>query len=224
MLPTKCQQCAKSRGTKVRTECRICADTDFERTVLCELHRAVQQEADAFECHAFAPVLSVAEANDVAVSPDVTSDLRKNPLATQLVVSKLMNSDKIKYQTALTLQKMTEDPEAIIIELKYHFARSVQGRRGIFRDLDKYSGVISEILTNVAMPSVRCAELLWLAPDHLHVYCDSDGENSVEDTELGLKQMLARGLMEKCPEVGHEFQSEGEIWEDSYFVETLDSF
>jgi REP element-mobilizing transposase RayT len=158
------------------------------------------------------------------VSPEVTRDLSENPLATQLAVSKLMNSDKIKYQAALTLQKLTKDPDSIIIELKYHFAWSVQGRRGIFRDLDKYSGIMSKILMEAAMPSVRRADLLWLAPDHVHVYCDSNGEKSVEDTALGLKQMLGRGLMEKCPEVGHEFPSEGELWEDSYFVETLDSF
>ena len=224
MLPEKCQQCAKSKRTKVRTECRICEDTDFERTVLCELHRSVQQEANEFECHAFVPVLSVAATNDVAVSPEAAQDLRENPLATQLAVSKLMNSDKIKYQTALALQKMDQDPDAIIIELKYHFAWSVQGRRGIFRDLDKYSGIISEILATATMPSVRRADLLWLAPDHVHVFCDSDGEKSVEDTVLGIKQILGGGIMEKSPELAHEFMGEGEIWEDSYFVETLDSF
>lgn len=224
MLPEKCQQCAKSKRTKVRTECRICADTDFERTVLCELHRSVEQEADEFECHAFTPVLSVAGANDVEASPEAAQDLRENPLATQLAISKLWNSDKIKYQTALALQKMDQDPDAIIIELKYHFAWSVQGRRGIFRDFDKYSGIIVKILANAVMPSVRRAGLLWLAPDHVHVFCDSDGEKSVEDTALGLKQMLARGLMEKCPELVGEFLVDGEIWEDSYYAETLDSF
>ena len=224
MLPVKCQQCVKSKRTKVRIECRICADTDFERTVLCELHRSVQQEADEFECHAFTPVLSVAGGKDVEESPEAVQDLRENPLATQLAVSKLMNSDKIKYQTALALQKLTKDPDAIIIELKFHFAWSVQGRRGIFLDLDKYSGIMSEILATAAMPSVRRASLLWLAPDHVHVFCDSDGEKSVEDTASGLKQILTRGIIEKCPEVVHESMGEGEIWEDSYFAETLDSF
>jgi REP element-mobilizing transposase RayT len=224
LLPVKCQQCAKSKRTKVRTDCRICADTDFEKTVLCELHRSVQQEADEFECHAFTPVLSAAGANKVEAFPKATQGLRENPLATQLAISKLMNSNKIKYQTALALQKLTDDPYAVIIELKYHFAWSVQGRRGIFRDLDKYSGIMSEILAATTMPSVRRADLLWLAPDHVHVYCDSDGEKSVEDTALGLKQILARGIVEKCPELVHEFRGEGEFWEDSYFVETLDSF
>ncbi len=224
MLPEKCQRCAKSKRTKVRTECRICADTDFERTVLCELHRSVEQEACEFTCHAFTPVLSVVGTDDAETSPEATQDRRENPLAMQLAVSKLWNSDKIKYQTALALQKMDQDPDAIIVELKYHFAWSVQGRRGIFLDLDKYSGFIAEILANLTMPSVRRAGLLWLAPDHVHVFCDSDGEKSVEDTALGLKQMLARGLMEKCPEVAGEFVGEGEIWEDSYYAETLDSF
>jgi REP element-mobilizing transposase RayT len=224
LQPVKCQQCAKSKRTKVRTECRICADTDFEKAVLCELHRSVQQDVDEFECHAFTPVLSVAGSNNVESSPKETRILRDNPLATQLAVSKLMNSDKIKYQTALALQKLTEDPEAIIIELKYHFAWSVQGRQAIFRDLDKCSGIMSDILAAAAIPSVRRAYLLWLAPDHVHVYCDSDGEKSVEDTAQGLKQILARGMVEKCPELIREFMGEGEIWEDSYFAETLDSF
>ena len=53
-----------------------CGDTDFERTVLRERHRSVQQEADEFEYQAFTPVLSVAGAHDVAVFPEVAQDLR----------------------------------------------------------------------------------------------------------------------------------------------------
>jgi REP element-mobilizing transposase RayT len=142
----------------------------------------------------------------------------------QLAISKLMNSDKIKYQTALALQKLTENPEAIIIELKFHFVWSVQGRQPIFRDLDQYSAIISEILSAAAIPSVRRADLLWLAPDHVHVYCDSDGEKSVEDTVQELKHTLERGIVERCPELLQKLMGEEQIWEDSYFAETLDSF
>lgn len=222
MLPEKCQQCATSKNTKVRTECRICADTKFEATVLCELHRSVQRESDEFECHAFAPVLSVVGSNDVESPSEVRGHL-ENPLATQLAISKLMNSDKIKYKTALALQKLTEDPEGIIIELKFHFAWSVEGRRPIFRDGKKYAGMMSEILTATTMPSVRRANLLWLAPDHVHVYCDSDGERSVEETVIGLKQILARGIVEKLPELVQDMGGIEGIWEDSYFAESLDS-
>lgn len=224
MLPEKCQQCTKSKRTTVRTACRICADTDFERAVLCELHRKVQQETDEFECGAFTPVLFVAGAKDEDTSLETAQGLRENLLATQLAVLRLMNSDKIKYQTALALQKLTEDPDAIIIDLKFHFAWSVQGRRGVFRDLEKYSVILSEILATAAIPSVRRAGLLRLAPDHVHVYCDSDGEKSPEDIVIGLKQISARGIMEKCPEVFSDFVGDREIWETGYFVETLDSF
>ena len=74
------------------------------------------------------------------------------------------------------------------------------------------------------VPSVRRAGLLWLAPDHVHVYCCSDGEKSPEETALGLKQLLARGILAKCPEVVSDFAGDSEIWEDGYFAETLDSF
>ena len=227
VIPAKCRQCAKSKGTKVRTLCQICADSNFEQTILCELHRSVQQETDEFECGAFTPVLSVAGAKEVEESPEAEhcdQDVRENPLARQLAVAKFMNSDKIKYQTASTLQKLTEDPDAIIVDLKFHFAWSVQGRRGIFRDLEKYAGVMREILATATMPSVRRAGLLCLAPDHVHVYCDSDGEKSPEETALGLKQLLTRGILERCPEVASDFAGDNEIWEDSYFAETLDSF
>jgi REP element-mobilizing transposase RayT len=224
LLPEKCQQCTKSKRTTVRTACRICADTDFEWAVLCELHRKVQQKADEFECGAFTPVLSVAGSKNKKASPEAAQGLRANPLATQLAVAKLMNSDKMKYQTALALQKLTEDPDAIIVDLKFHFAWSVHGRRSIFRDLEKYSGILSEVLATAAIPSVKRAGLLWLAPDHVHVYCDSDGEKSPEDILIGLKQILARGIIEKCPEVFSDFVGDREIWETGYFVETLDSF
>ena len=58
---------------------------------------------------------------------------------------------------------------------------------------------------NAELPSVRRAGLLWLAPDHVHVYCEADGERSAHDIALGLKDILERGFAGELPGLARDF-------------------
>jgi len=95
----------------------------------------------------------------------------------------LMNSDKVKYQKALALQKLARDPDAVFVELKYHLA--------------------------------------WMAPDHVHIYLESDGEKSIEKIVRKLKRVTSKSLLKKFPELKAKLDDGSGLWDEAYFSETL---
>jgi REP element-mobilizing transposase RayT len=220
MLPEKCRKCARNKNPKVHTDCRICADTEFDETILCELNRSVQEENEEFECHAFLPTLKV-----IGSKKEPPSNSRKpvkgNVLAEQLAIIKLMNSDKIQYQKAWALQQLEKDPDAIIVDLKFHYAWNVKGGRCLFTKSEEYFSQIYDAFSKASIPSVLRTQLLWLAPDHVHVYCEADGKRSVEDILVYIKKYLEQNLVKLCPKVLEDLGPGESLWDDGYYVESI---
>ena len=117
-LPVKCQGCAKSSRPCIHGNCNFCRDLGFPEEVFCDLNRSVQDPA-SLECHAFQPILKlVGSSRQTALTlPENPQD--QNP---QNAFQKLLDSDKIKYQRVLALQKIARDPDSVVMETKYHFA------------------------------------------------------------------------------------------------------
>ena len=69
---------------------------------------------------------------------------------------------------------------------------------------------------------VRCfAYLLYLAPDHIHVYVESDGEISIEHIVQGMKRSFNKAVAESFPFLNKKLGSHTDIWDEAYFVETI---
>ena len=218
---SRCRKCARNTPKKAHTSCPICADTEFDETVLCELNRSAQKENDGFECHAFLPMLEVvgSKRKDASiVEPRSTKD---NMLAEQLAVIKLMKSDKVQYQKALALQQLDRDPDATTVNLRFHYAWNVRERQYLFTKSEAYFEQIYDAFSKASIPSVLRAQLLWLAPDHVHVYCEADGDRSVEDIIIDLKSYLDRDLIRRIPELVAPGSSKESLWDEGYFVETI---
>ncbi len=201
--------------------CQLCCDTGFDETILCDLNRSAQKEAVGFECGAYRPVLSVAGANERTESSRRAPARRNNPLEERLALAKLMKSDEIQYQRALAQQMLEADPEAVMVQIELHFVWNVRRRHSMFVEAEKHAPVVNEILHRATVPSVRHAGLLWLAPDHIHVYCNADGERSAHDIALRLKGTLERGIAGELPQVARHFDSSEGLWDDLYFVSTV---
>jgi len=218
VFPVRCQQCGKSQGSPIPNNCRLCADLNFSETILCELNRSVQQGGDTFKCDAFRPPMSVITAAGEATPGKLASSRGETVLARQL---KKLHADKLQYRRALALQQLARDPDAAIIELKFHYAWNTSDRRPLFADSANYVDWLSEILLSASMPSVLCAGLLWLAPDHIHVYCESDGQDSPENIVDGLKHLLEQGVSARFSDNAKALAAIGRLWDDGYFVETI---
>ncbi len=221
MLPERCRKCARNKNHGAHTSCRICADTEFDETIVCELNRSVQEGSDEFECHAFVPTLEV-----IGSKKEATADGRKpaqgNLLAEQLAVIKLMNSDKIQHQKACALQQLERDPEAIIVNLKLHYVWNVKGRRNIFaKSEESFSRLFCDAFAKAAIPSVLRAQLLWLGPDHVHVYCEADGERSLENMLIDIKRYLEQDALNHVPQIAEVLGPSQSLWDDDYYVESV---
>jgi REP element-mobilizing transposase RayT len=216
-FPPKCQECAKLKGPILNRKCNFCRELELCESVLCDLNRCVQSSAD-FDCHAFQPVLKLAKASGNE-APDLSGGLGQRSRRESLL--KLLHSDKIKYDTALALQKLDRDPAGVFVSLKYHLAWNVVQRRPVFKPSDHYLDLFHDAFSKCGDLVAGVASLIWLAPDHIHVYIESDGEKSVETIVHGLKQfsrsVVAGEFLDLAQQIGHGM----EIWDKAYLSETV---
>jgi len=168
-FPAKCLECVRSSKPFIHGRCSFCQGLSFQEEVFCSLNRSTQNPS-FFECHAFQPLLKQVASSDqeARTEPKTQSE--------EVTLKKLLDSDKMKYQRALALQKLTRNPEDVILEIKYHFAWNVVGRRPVFADYANIIDFITDTVSTCSDAVGGFASLLCLAPDHIHFYVESDGE------------------------------------------------
>ncbi len=77
---------------------------------------------------------------------------------------KLLDSDKIKYQRALALQRLSREPDSVFIELKYHSAWNVIYRKPVFAHPANIFDYVSDTFLKCSEIVGGFVDLLWLAP------------------------------------------------------------
>jgi REP element-mobilizing transposase RayT len=213
-LPGKCLGCAKSSKPFIHDECSFCQELRFQEEVLCDLNRSTQNPA-FFKCHAFQPLLKV-----VTLSGQKT---RREPEIhlSGFTLEKLLDSDKIKYQRALALQKLARNPDEMVLEIKYHFVWNVIGRKPVFSESASMIGFINDTITTCSEAVGGFADLIWLAPDHIHLYVESDGEISPDNMAQDLKRHSEAVILKRFPDPILSPEAKTELWDEAYFVETV---
>jgi putative transposase len=216
-MPQKCMECAKSSVTLFHRKCQFCRDLEFQESVLCELNRCIQNRSD-FKCHAFQPMLKLVGPSKKNVSSFDNSSIRK---IKEKFLLDLLNSDKIKYERALALQKLARDPDGVYMQLRYHFAWNVSFRRSIFNPANTFFDFVSATFLKCSELAGGFVDLLYLAPDHIHLYVESDGELSIEEIVHRIKQFSNNAILEKFPVIRDKLGGGAEIWDETYFTETI---
>jgi len=213
-LPAKCQECIKSVKPFIHGKCSFCRDLSFQEEVLCYLNRSTQNPA-FFECHAFQPLLKLAASPGQEIRPE------PEPQVAEITLEKLLDSDMVKYQRALALQKLARNPDAAMLDIKYHFAWNVIGRRPAFAEPATVIDFISDTIATCSDAVGGFASLLCLAPDHIHLYVESDGEVSPDNMAQKLKRLLEIPILKRFPDLIASPEMERRLWDEAYFVETI---
>lgn len=213
-FPVKCLECAKSSKPFIHSRCRVCRNLSFQEEVLCALNRSTQNPA-FFECHAFQPLLKLVSSSGQEPQPEPKVQ------TAEITMEKLLDSDKIKYQRALALQKLASNPDDVMLEIKYHFAWNVIGRRQAFAEPAPTIDFISNTIMTCSEAVGGFTSLLWLAPDHIHLYVESDGEESPDNMAQKLKRLSEAPILERFPELIESPEEETRLWDEAYFVETI---
>ena len=217
-LPLKCQECAKSKVSHFHRKCHFCRELEFQESVLCDLNRDVQ-DMTGFQCHAFEPrvrLVSRPENNVTDRFDRPSKSLQKKSYM------RLFRSDKMKYERALALQKLGRDPEGIYVQLKYHLAWNVRHRMPVFNPINDFISFAHDTFLLCSEKVNGFVDLLYLAPDHVHLYIESDGELSVEEIVHRIKRFSNNAILEKYSFLREKFIKDAEIWDEAYFVETVD--
>jgi putative transposase len=207
--PSKCQGCDKFFRSRPIANCPVCRDLKFEEGILCELNQAVQD-------HLGLKLVSL-PGKDKSNQRPAMMDPKKRHKSIQ----EIMASDKFKYQKALALQKLKRDPYEFFMELKYHLAWNVRHRKPVLIQENEYLDFIVDTLAGCGDLVGGAVRLIWLAPDHLHLYVESDGEKSIEAIVRKLKSTLNKGTLAKFPLMKKGLDKGGTLWDKAYFVETL---
>jgi len=210
-IPDKCKDCAKLDILRCHKKCDLCQRIELEEELFCDLNRAVQDE-DSFKCSAFEPRFKVVGSE---VKPEESTD---EQIKEQYV--DILNSDQIKYQRALAVQKLKRDPDTVFMELKYHFAWNVRYRKPVFNSDDKIVEAAYKLFDESSEIVNDFVSLISLAPDHVHVLVESNGELSVDELINRIKEHTGKGLIKECPGLKGSFENDL-IWDDAYFVKTI---
>lgn len=213
-FPEKCLKCAKSSKPLIHDGCSFCQDLRFQEEVFCDLNRSAQNP-HVFECHAFQPLLKLITSSGQKNPPEVTIQ------SLEIAFKKRLNSDKVKYQRALALQKLSRNPEEVMLNIKYHFAWNVVSRIPVFRNSESAIDLIDHTITACSEAVGGFACLLWLAPDHLHVYVESDGGVPADSMAHTIRKKSEISILERFPGIISSSKVEKRVWDEAYFVETL---
>lgn len=213
-FPVKCLECIKSSKPFIHDRCSFCQNLNFQEEVLCDLNRSTQNPT-FFECHAFQPLLKLVVLNGQETHPD------RKVESTEIIFENMLDSDKIKYQRALALQKLKRDPDDVMLAIRYHFTWNVISRIPVFEKPASSIAFISDAITTCSEVVGGFASLLWLAPDHIHLYVESDGEISPDNMAQKLKQLTETQIFERFPDLIEPHKVERRLWDRAYFVETI---
>ena len=63
--------------------------------------------------------------------------------------------------------------------------------------------------------------LLWLAPDHVHVYLESDGEKPVEIIAQEIKRLSESSILGRASEMMLNAVVGNDLWDKAYFAESI---
>ena len=169
-------------------------------------------------CHAFQPIFKLVNSSENKnVEQHDGSPIRNKKESYQ----RLLDSDKIKYERALALQRLSRNPDDVYVLLKYHLVWNVKQRIPVFNPIKNFINFVHDTFLVCSERVGGFANLLYLATDHVHVYVESDGELSVEEVVHRIKRFSNNAILEKFSFVREKFIGDAKIWDEAYFVETI---
>ncbi len=211
-IPKKCHECRKYSRPSMHGKCTFCQTLGFQEGILCDLNRRVQH-LENFQCFAFTPTLKLvgsSKQEELCVSNGSTEPFQK-----------FYESDRFKYQRALAVQELKNDPDSVLIDIKYHLAWNVVHRRSSFPDPQNAFKIVNDAFFDCSLSVGSFASLLWLAPDHVHVYVESDGEKSVETITQEIKRLSETSFVDRSSDMVQNAVAGNDLWDKAYFAETI---
>ena len=104
---------------------------------------------------------------------------------------------------------------------RYHLAWNVVHRRSSFPDPQNTFKMVNDAFFGSSSLVGSFVSLLWLVPDHVHVYLESDGEKPVENIAQEIKRLSESSILRRSSEMVLNAVAGDDLWDKAYFAETL---
>ena len=108
---------------------------------------------------------------------------------------------------------MSANPEGEFIDLKYHFVWNAINRKSIFRK--NIFDLVYDAFYRSGDSIGELVNLLWIAPDHIHLYVKTDGKRSVGWIVKEVKRVSQQIILNEQSITIDKSELKNNIWDEA---------
>ena len=217
-VPRRCLQCSFFKGQHIYEKCTVCRELGFSEIHLCDLNRK-GRDPDHFRCHTFRPDLRLVVGKSVFAHP-VLSVIRDRKEYFRDVLKLLHGSGHCGRKSGC-FACQNDDRISSRLKKKFHVVWLTTDRKPIFLQSSSYIRFFHDALLTCGALINGKAVLIWLAPDHLHLYLELSEEDSVVDVVEDIQLLVQDALISEFDQL-QSLEMEPSLFNKEFFIETLD--
>lgn len=213
-VPARCTRCLSLAGNHPCNGCQVCRDQAMGESFLCMIARQ-STGAAPFACEAFRPNLSIVGKSGPRAAIEVCQD--KETYFNDVV--RLVSSGPCGGKGCT--RPSCHGGEAARGEVdRFHVVWVVHQRKPLFADSSRFVSFLHDVFLSCGHLMSGKVLLLWLAPDHLHLYIESSPRENVNDLVDDLQGLIHDTLLQEFDDL-RKLYGKKQIWEHEFFVEQI---
>lgn len=214
-IPARCTRCLAFSFDQPLSNCQVCHDQALFESYLCDIARS-SSSAQSFICHAFRPNLTLVGRQEEKTAEKAVCQNKQTYFAN---VVRLMGSGQC---AGGGCGNQGCQPESNGAAEKYHVVLSVRQRKPVFAASNMYVSFLHDVFLSCGHLMAGKVFLLWLAPDHLHLYLECAGWESENEIVEDLQGLVHDALMQEFPGLRKDYEKTL-IWDRDFFLEKISS-
>lgn len=214
-IPARCTHCLTFSCNQPLSSCQVCHDQAMGESYLCDIARSAFS-SHTFICHAFHPNLTLVGKQEEK-APEIAVCQNKQTYFANVV--RLIGSGQC---AGGGCGNPGCQPAGNGTAEKYHVVWSVRQRKPVFAASNMYVSFLHDVVLSCGHLMAGKVFLLWLAPDHLHLYLECAGWESEHEIVEDLQGLVHDALMQEFPGLRKDYEKTL-IWERDFFLEKISS-
>ena len=216
-VPRRCLQCSFFKRQHIHEKCTVCRELGFSEIHLCDLNRKAGKPA-RFHCQRFRPDLRLVGGKSVSRHP-VLSVIRDRKEYFRDVLKPMRGSSCGSKGGCLSCLNDRHDSSRPMN--KFHVVWLTTDRKPVFSQSSSYIRFFHEALLTCGTLINGKAVLIWLAPDHLHLYLELAEGDSVMDVAEDIQLLVQDALIAEFDHL-QSMGTETSLFNREFFVEAID--
>lgn len=214
-IPRRCLKCSLYNKETVYDQCGVCHDLGFREALLCDVNRRGCSDG-AFRCHAFKPDLKLLGGSS-SLKHHCLPVICDRKAYFRNVVQMVHGPDECDGKGMCQSCQVSFSSSPV---RAFHVVWLTVDRQPFFSRVETYIPFFHDALLTCGALINGKVILVWLAPDHLHLYVELDMENPVEDVVEDIQFLVQDALIEEY-DCFKGREAEALIWNKEFFIEPV---